>query len=513
MYNVKRFVKWANIVFWVGLVGLFVLPLYLIDSSGEMDFEQILYVMVSKGDGANYTMFFDYLWFGLPYFIGFGLLFWVGYTLTKKQPKLSFEMFGKKIEKVVTFKPTLKKAVLSALAAVLALGSFANYKLNIWGYVSERLNPGSLYETYYVDPNDVSIQFPQEKQNLIYIVLESMNTNFTSIEIDDEIVNLIPNLEKLANDNINFSSSYGFGGHVHARGLTWTAASLVGQTSGVPLQIPITSEPTSFGMNGEYLPGLTTLGEILQDNGYLNYFFMGSNADFAGRRQYFETHGNYEIYDLSYMKEIGYIPEDYDVFWGMEDSKMFDYAKERILEIASNDEPFNVTMLTVDSHFMDGYTDASCKTEYSVDYANAFACSDSMVREFVTWIQNQDFYKDTTVILVGDHNSMNNDFMQRTTSDQYAIYNAFLNVNREVDETRIKNRDYTVIDLFPTTLSALGATIEGDVLGLGVNLFSKEETLLEQLGTDLLDEELAKKSYYYENHFFKERESARTGTH
>ncbi len=34
-----------------------------------------------------------------------------------------------------------------------------------------------------------------------------------------------------------------------------------------------------------------------------------------------------------------------------------------------------------------------------------------------------------------------------------------------------KNREFTTLDMFPTTLAALGCTIEGDKLGFGVNLF------------------------------------------
>ena len=36
--------------------------------------------------------------------------------------------------------------------------------------------------------------------------------------------------------------------------------------------------------------------------------------------------------------------------------------------------------------------------------------------------------------------------------------------------------------MYPTILASMGATIEGDRLGLGTNLFSSQETLIEQLG-------------------------------
>ena len=60
------------------------------------------------------------------------------------------------------------------------------------------------------------------------------------------------------------------------------------------------------------------------------------------------------------------------------------------------------------------------------------------------------------------------------------------------------NREATTLDMFPTTLAALGVSIEGDRLGMGTNLFSDEETLAEKLGIEKLNEELMYKSKFYE---------------
>lgn len=60
------------------------------------------------------------------------------------------------------------------------------------------------------------------------------------------------------------------------------------------------------------------------------------------------------------------------------------------------------------------------------------------------------------------------------------------------------DRQFTVFDMYPTTLAAIGAEIEGDRLGLGVNLFSDTPTLLEKYGYYRLNGELGKKSVYYD---------------
>ena len=57
------------------------------------------------------------------------------------------------------------------------------------------------------------------------------------------------------------------------------------------------------------------------------------------------------------------------------------------------------------------------------------------------------------------------------------------------------------MDMFPTTLAAMGFKIKGDRLGLGTNAFSKEKTLAEKMGYDDFNAELEKYSQYYIDKF------------
>lgn len=222
---------------------------------------------------------------------------------------------------------------------------------------------------------------------------------------------------------------------------------------------------------------------------------MGSDASFGGRKDYFIQHGNYEIFDYHKAIELGYIDKDYYEWWGYEDKKLFSYAKKKLTEISKNDEPFNFTMLTADTHFTDGYLDSSCEKLFDVSYANSFHCSDNKIYEFINWVKKQDFYEDTTIVIVGDHLTMQEGFyMSGTDNDRY-IYNVFINSSVSVENS--KNRMVSAFDLYPTTLAAIGASIEGDKLGLGVNLFSGEKTLLEEMELTKFNEELVKKSDYY----------------
>jgi phosphoglycerol transferase len=55
--------------------------------------------------------------------------------------------------------------------------------------------------------------------------------------------------------------------------------------------------------------------------------------------------------------------------------------------------------------------------------------------------------------------------------------------------------------MFPTTLAAMGCTIEGEYLGLGVNLFSGKPTLIELMGYERFDRQLTMASDYYAEEF------------
>ena len=79
------------------------------------------------------------------------------------------------------------------------------------------------------------------------------------------------------------------------------------------------------------------------------------------------------------------------------------------------------------------------------------------------------------------------------------VYNCFMNTQFAKKDIEEKDRDFWLVDLFPTTLSALGADIEGDQLGLGVNLLSNKKTLAERMGVKKLSAELGKYSIFYKH--------------
>lgn len=444
-------------------------------------FEQIVYHIKVPLEGTNTEFIFDWIRLCLKKGIMISILFLIP-----------------------TFFISIYKEYYSIICIVLFIVCivYAAYKVGLIGFIINLFRKTDLYEQHYVNASTVNISFPKQKRNLIYIYLESMENTYSSKENGGNYdYDLIPELSQLAFENIHFSHNDLLGGAKVVAGTGWTTGGIVAQSSGVPLFTTLTSP--SFNDKRDFLPGITTLGDILQEEGYNQEYLIGSDAVFGGRKFYFDKHGQYQIFDLNTAYQENKIPKDYHVFWGYEDEKLIEFAKEELLRLSQEDQPFNFTMLTVDTHHPKGYVCEQCENTYKERLSNVIRCNSKQIGSFIEWIKQQDFYENTTVIITGDHLSMAAEYINSTYDHNYqrTIYNCFM--NSVIPASHSHNRKFTSFDMFPTTLAAMGVKMEGDHLGLGVNLFSNEKTLLEKMSEKQLDSELRKQSSFYKKKILK----------
>ena len=393
---------------------------------------------------------------------------------------------------------------ISGVVLAISVGTSVLSAVNFWNKrefgsnLDKQGQYSELIDEFYVDPSTVNIKFPEKKRNLIYIYMESMETTYTDKKNGGGFQeNYIPELTALAQKNEDFSGDDRKlnGGYV-VPGTGFTMGAIFGQFCGIPLKTTINANEMSA--REKFFPDAVGLGDILEQQGYSQVFILGSEAAFAGKKHFFEQHGNFDIIDYNHAKEQKLIPEGYKVWWGFEDRRSFAFAKEKMLELFQNGQPFNMTILTVDTHFEDGYICELCENQWGNNqYANVISCSSRQISEFVNWIRQQDFYQDTTIVLTGDHITMDSDFCN-SVSDDYKrrVYTCF--INSVVQPQQKEKREYTLLDYFPTTLAALGVEIDGNRLGLGTNIFSYEQTLVERFGLETVDNELEKKSRFME---------------
>ncbi len=455
---------------------------------GDTGFDSVLYTLFGGIGGVQSGLLLDYV---------FGALL-PAVVFTAAQMLLPYLFRHKE------WMPSqLARRVISLVLSLVLLVVSA-FDIGLVRYFYARMQLSELYENEYVDPNTVDIQFPEQKRNLIYIYLESMETSFLDKALGGAMdVNLIPELTELAQNNVNFSHNDSVGGLVEVPGATWSVGAMVAQTAGVPLITPshIEDWQNGYGKEGVFLPGLTTMSNILAENGYYQSLMMGCDANFGGEKVYAQTHQVDKIYDLYTGRQDGIVPENYFVWWGFEDMHLFSYARQELTQIAQKDQPFAFTLLTMDTHHIDGYTCQLCRKEHKESFENVISCSSRQVLAFVEWIQAQPFYENTTIVITGDHFSMDSAYFNRNVEKGYLRHGYNCIINAPIQAQNSKNRVFSSLDMFPTTLAALGCRIQGERLGFGVNLFSDQPTLPETFGYSVFCAELSKRTEYYEQFY------------
>ena len=490
---------------WILFAILLVAEEYVLSSFSGITIDQLVFHMNTNLEGSNWSTF-------LPTLIQAGIYILIAvigctivtfiqkYFIKKANRYRKFNLKAK--EMIKEYSLHFITTLCGFVAICIVLVSLAdNYYLI--DYLAARRIDTEIYDKYYIDTATVELTFPEKKKNLVYIYMESMEMSLADESHGGgKSVNVIPELTDIALENDCFNGDTDIlNGARSLYNSTWTIAGLVAQTSGLPLGINhvLTNNINSIS---SFMPGATTLGDILEKEGYHNVFMLGSDAKFGNRDVYFKEHGNYDIDDYYWARNNNKLPDkSYYVWWGYEDDKLFTYAKEELTSLAESDEPFALSLLTVDTHFVNGYLCDDCPDRFTSQYSNVLACSSKKVSELVEWIEAQPWGEDTVIVLNGDHLCMDSKYYEDMPDDyERKTYTAIINSSKkEPDTTRL----YSTMDLFPTTLSAMGVTIKGDRLGLGTDLYSDTPTLLEELGENYLNYELSLNSTFYDKNILE----------
>ncbi len=444
--------------------------------------DQMIINLFSPTEGTNPEVM-ESLWKGPVLQTVTVTFFFALFALSRRVLKM------KRTEKEICIFPIVLRRVISgvlSLAIFIGGVAFGVKEFQLQQLYSMYTTESDFIEVNFADPREVKLQFPDKKRNLIHIYLESMENTFLSKKQGGYLQeNLMKPLTDLAKEGISFSHrKKGFGGPVIATGSTWSVASMINMHSGLPMKVP--TGGNDYGSQDNFLPGAVMLGDILESQGYEQSLMFGASAKFGGLNFMYESHGDYNILDYDGVKEKGWIPEDYKVWWGYEDDKLYEFAKRELTRLHETGKPFNFVMETADTHCQDGYVGPNTPTPRDSQYANVIAYSASEVTKFVRWIQKQPFYENTTIVLIGDHLSMDKKFFKDMDENYLrTTFNLILNPAGDlldIPKSRTQNRWYFNGDMFPTILASIGVKIEGEKLGLGTNLFSGEPTLFEMHG-------------------------------
>ncbi len=480
-----------------------------------MGFEAILFtVRFSNGSVSRDLMLSFFLYAVLA--VTATILFYLAYLRRYNSDSIYATSLDGKQQIQISIVGKIRKYTIRIVLCFLLCTAFVlERSVGLDIYLISSLRFTEIYEQHYVKPEGTLLAFPEDKPNLIYLYLESYEFSYTTKENGGCLdTDLMPELLQLAKDNLNFSYNTSIAGQsVFFDNVAYTMASTVAQTGGVPLVIPtyMTSyreyadDPYVQDINRaeKVLPGLMRLEDILYDNGYNQMFIRGEDARFAGYRNYVGQYENSVIFDHYQAIQDGVLPEDYYAMWGYEDTKLFEYAKERITKLSKEPNPFCVTLYTADTHGSEnGYRCEQCDPSIGDQLEAAIRCTSKQTGNFINWLKEQEFFEDTVIILVGDHLMETGDIVQKMDDDSYTrtTYNCIINARKVPEQD--KNRLFTTMDMFPTTLSAIGVEIKGDRLGLGTDLFSETPTLCEEMGEKAFLDEIMRNTSYYSTNFW-----------
>ena len=384
-----------------------------------------------------------------------------------------------------------RRGVLPVVGLVLGIGGMAYLGTAFYGYdyVWARLHTDmpDFYEGRYarVEPSAVGLDRPR---NLVLLYLESVESLYARVDVFG--ANLLPRLSALREREAGIRDAR------QLAASSWTIAGMLSSLCAVPLSAPV--ERNSMGRFGEFLPGAVCLTDVLDEHGYELRFIQGSDRTFAGKDKFFTSHHVPPEDVLDYQSLVARDPESAQrrgTGWGLRDRETYRHAREEIEALAREGKPFAAIVLSVDTHQPDGYLDPLCPAVYG-DFRDVVVCADDMAADFLEWIAAQPFADDTMVVVMGDHLAMVNPLYDLLAAhqDERRNFNLFINPARPLPDAE---RRVSHLDMLPTMLEALGGTVPGGRMGLGVSLYSGEPTLLELMDAETLDGKLRGHSEIY----------------
>lgn len=316
---------------------------------------------------------------------------------------------------------------------------------------------------YYVAPRvSQDRDAAQARPNLVLIYLESIENTLADEDLFE--FNMLEPVQRATDGwtEIPDLRQYDGGG--------WTMAGVVSTQCGVPLRTA--SNSSDRGKLNElddqvaYLPGAVCLGDVLEHAGYRNVYMGGAHTSFAGKGAYFAQHGYGEVTGRQQWVEAG--EHEIRTDWGLSDRRLFEQAKQRIDELHASDQPFNLTLLSLDTHESPWRYDY-CTDSAAEEMAAITRCSMEQVAGFIEHMRVEGMLDDTVVVVMGDH--LKQVASWASFDEQLASAEDRSLFGRVWSPTPVtfERRDFDQFSMYPTLLELLGFEPENHRAGVGVS--------------------------------------------
>lgn len=239
----------------------------------------------------------------------------------------------------------------------------------------------------YLAPNKV---VAQKGKNLVVIYCESLEANFLQ---NKNFAEEVPNLNNFVAQDWRSYSNYKC-----LDGADWTVGALYATQTGLPAYLGANSDTLFSGVRES---SAVSYAGVLKQAGYKNLLLSNGDMNFAGTGNIMSCFG-YEV------KGHDKCQDAVKTVWGVHDYDLFRMAKAEYAKLAQGGEPFNLTLLTVDTHFPKGVPDKRMRPYVNANVPDgthefALASLDYLLGDFVEFIEAQPNGKETVIVILGDH--------------------------------------------------------------------------------------------------------------
>ena len=333
-------------------------------------------------------------------------------------------------------------------------------------YIGSFFGP-DVFAANYIEPARVKLTATGKPKSLVIIYVESLEGTYQDASRFGH--DLLAPLTVLQHRYLSFDTYH------QVDGAHWTIAGIVGTQCGIPLKVSLLPSPEDPHQHlKSFLPHATCLGDILRDRGYESVFLNGPSLEFADVGVFLRDHGYSRTYGAKEWAQAGENRKRMTE-WGLRDDRLLVHAREELTQLVAAGRPFNLTILTVDTHGPDGILSDECRRRAVHNFAGIVSCTADQVAEFINFITAKGWLDRMSIVVQGDHIAMENpihDLLE--ASPKRSIFNLIVAAPNE--QRAGDGIDH--FDLYPTILELAGIHPDGGRMGLGYCMLKRCNTPL-----------------------------------
>ena len=328
------------------------------------------------------------------------------------------------------------------------------------------------------------------KKNLVHIYLESVERSYSKIQETKSSFEYFSELEKQGLSFTNIDQVYG----TH-----FTAAGIVASQCGVPLlpngifdyrnKIHENTERSFDNQDDQFMSGIVCLGDILKQEDYFLSYMNGSSLEIFSKGKIFLSHGYDRVFGINTLADSA--NESRQNKWGLDDSYIFEKAKNELEELSKIGKPFALTMLTIGTHGPDAFLDNSCEDFLVAEsyIPAAIECTANHVKSLLDKIESLGIMDDTIVVIQSDHLAMRNTIYSQLKAlgrEHRRNYLVILGANQKQEINTLS----TPFDIYPTILEVMGFKPNARSANLGTSMLSSNDKLADIYGIQMISSSL-----------------------